>query len=144
MPLKSGSHLDPRFLFYGLKHPTFLAYVEAESHGLNMPRLGTDAGKAAPFVLAPLAEQKRIADKLEAVLRRVDAHRKVFHQVEGIRRICKGRYRPQLVGRRLDHAALACLNVAVVDPLVGRSVPGAFPPEKPWIFIASCGWYLHN
>ncbi|MDP3850033.1 MAG: restriction endonuclease subunit S [Luteolibacter sp.] len=37
-----------------------------------MPRLGTEAGKAAPFILAPLAEQKRIADKLEAVLGRVD------------------------------------------------------------------------
>jgi len=37
--------------------------------------LGTEAGKQAPFVLAPLNEQKRIADKLDAVLARVDACR---------------------------------------------------------------------
>lgn len=73
VPLKSGSHLDPRFLFYGLKHPTFLAYVEAESHGMNMPRLGTETGRAAPFVLAPRAEQKRITDQLDAMLARVNA-----------------------------------------------------------------------
>ena len=73
VPLKPGDYLDNRFLFYWLKHPAFLDYVEAESHGLNMPRLGTETGRAAPFVLAPLNEQKRIADKLDAVLARVDA-----------------------------------------------------------------------
>lgn len=75
VPLKAGPHLDGRYLFYWLKHPTFLAYVEAESHGLNMPRLGTDTGRAAPFVFAPRPEQTRIADKLDAVLARVDACR---------------------------------------------------------------------
>jgi type I restriction enzyme S subunit len=38
-----------------------------------MPRLGTDSGKQAPFVLAPKNEQTRIADKLDTVLARVDA-----------------------------------------------------------------------
>jgi type I restriction enzyme S subunit len=75
IPLKAGKYLDSRYLFYWLKHPTFLSYVEAESHGLNMPRLGTETGRAAPFVLAPFNEQKRIADKLGAVLARVDACR---------------------------------------------------------------------
>jgi type I restriction enzyme S subunit len=75
IPLRANGILENRYLFYWIKHPTFLDYVTAVSHGLNMPRLGTEAGKAAPFILAPLAEQKRIADKLEAVLGRVDACR---------------------------------------------------------------------
>ena len=75
IPLRSNGILENRYLFYWLKHPTFLDYVTAVSHGLNMPRLGTEAGKAAPFLLAPLAEQKRIADKLDAVLGRVDGCR---------------------------------------------------------------------
>jgi type I restriction enzyme S subunit len=75
IPLKSTAAVQSKYLFYWLKHPLFLEYVTDVSHGLNMPRLGTDAGKAAPFILAPLAEQKRIADKLEAVLERVDACR---------------------------------------------------------------------
>ena len=75
IPLRAHGTLENRYLFYWLKNPAFLDYVTAVSHGLNMPRLGTEAGKAAPFILAPLAEQKRITDKLEAVLGRVDACR---------------------------------------------------------------------
>ena len=40
---------------------------------MNMPRLGTETGRAAPFVLAPRAEQKRITDQLDAMLARVNA-----------------------------------------------------------------------
>ena len=38
----------------------------------------------APFVLAPLNEQKRIADKLDAVLARVDACRERLDRVPAI------------------------------------------------------------
>jgi type I restriction enzyme, S subunit len=71
LPIETSEHLDNRYLFYWLKHPVFLKYVEAESHGMNMPRLGTDTGRAAPFVLAPYAEQTRIADQLDALLARL-------------------------------------------------------------------------
>jgi type I restriction enzyme S subunit len=68
IPLKSPQGIDERYLFYWLKHPHFLSYVDSVSHGINMPRLGTEAGKNAPFVLAPFNEQKRIADKLDVLL----------------------------------------------------------------------------
>lgn len=71
VPIKTGAPLDNRYLFYWLKHPAFLKYVEAESHGMNMPRLGTDTAKAAPFVLAPRNEQTRIADQLDKLLARI-------------------------------------------------------------------------
>jgi type I restriction enzyme, S subunit len=73
LPLKAGPQIDNRYLFYWLKHPVFLKYVEAESHGMNMPRLGTETGKAAPFVLAPRSEQTRIANQLDTLLTRVQA-----------------------------------------------------------------------
>ncbi|MCL7421105.1 MAG: restriction endonuclease subunit S [Methylobacter sp.] len=73
IPIKPGKYLDNRFLFYGLKRKEFIDYVSEVSHGLNMPRLGTKQGQAAPFVLAPLNEQIRIADKLDSVLAKVDA-----------------------------------------------------------------------
>lgn len=84
IPLRLTSHLDNHYLFYWLKHPSFLDYVADVSHGLNMPRLGTAAGKKAPFILAPLAEQKRIADKLEVVLGRVDACRTRLDRVPAL------------------------------------------------------------
>lgn len=73
VPVQAGSALDRRYLFHWLRHPAFLKYVEAASHGMNMPRLGTDAGRAAPLVLAPRPEQARIADQLETLLARIRA-----------------------------------------------------------------------
>jgi type I restriction enzyme S subunit len=69
---ESGKYLDNRFLFYGLKRKEFIDYVSEVSHGLNMPRLGTKQGQQAPFVLAPLNEQIRIANKLDSLLAKVD------------------------------------------------------------------------
>lgn len=84
VPIKRTSATDNRYVFYWLKNPRFLDYAAEVSHGLNMPRLGTDAGKKAPFVLAPLHEQKRIADKLDAVLARVDAARARLERVPAL------------------------------------------------------------
>ena len=72
VPIKPNDAVNGRYLFHWLRHPKFLVYVTEVSHGVNMPRLGTEAGRQAPFVLAPKNEQKRIADKLDAVLTRVD------------------------------------------------------------------------
>ncbi len=75
VPITAPQGLDSRYLFFWLKSPAFLNYVEHVSHGLNMPRLGTEAAQKAPFVLAPENEQKRIADTLNAVLARVEVCR---------------------------------------------------------------------
>ena len=72
VPLKTTENLDNHYLFHWLKHPEFLAYVTKVGYGVNMPRLGTKDGKVAPFVLAPLAEQKQIAAKLDELLAQVD------------------------------------------------------------------------
>jgi type I restriction enzyme S subunit len=84
IPLKPNLAVNGRYLFYWLKHPTFSKYANSVSHGLNMPRLGTEAGLNAPFILAPLNEQKRIADKLDTLLARVDACRDHLERVPGI------------------------------------------------------------
>lgn len=73
VPIKPNDSVNGRYLFHWLRHPKFLTYVTDVSHGVNMPRLGTEAGRQAPFVLAPKNEQKRIADKLDSVLTRLDA-----------------------------------------------------------------------
>lgn len=75
VPLKPNFAVHGRYLFHWLRHPAFLSYVTEVSHGVNMPRLGTEAGRRAPFVLAPRQEQQRIADKLDTLLGRVDASR---------------------------------------------------------------------
>jgi len=71
VPIRATAAVDRRYLFYWLKHPEFLEYVTGVSHGLNMPRLGTDAGRNAPFILAPLREQRQIAAALDSIFQRL-------------------------------------------------------------------------
>lgn len=73
VPIRPNEAVNGRYLFHWLRHPQFQSYVTEVSHGVNMPRLGTAAGRQAPFILAPRNEQERIADKLDAALARVDA-----------------------------------------------------------------------
>lgn len=72
VPLSGDPLLNNRYIFYWMKHPEFKAYVTEVGYGVNMPRLGTKDGKAAPFVLAPGAEQIRIAQKLDQLTSQVD------------------------------------------------------------------------
>ena len=62
-----------KYIFYWLKSSTFLSYVDEVSYGVNMPRLGTTDGLKAPLRLAPLAEQKIIAEKLDTLLAQIDS-----------------------------------------------------------------------
>ena len=64
---------DSRFGYYYLRHIKPLA--EDMATGTTFKELSGGTAAQLPFVIAPLAEQKRIADKLEAVLGRVDACR---------------------------------------------------------------------
>ena len=72
IPLDSEPFVLNRYLFHWLKTRDFLNYVNDVRYGVNMPRLGTKDGVAAPFVLAPLAEQKVITDKLDTLLAQVE------------------------------------------------------------------------
>jgi type I restriction enzyme S subunit len=71
VPLKPTSAVLGRYLWYGLRRPEFVTYAIAASHGLNMPRLGRQAGIDAPFNLAPLGEQRRIVEKLDYLFARI-------------------------------------------------------------------------
>ena len=86
IPLLAGEGVEAGYLFHWLKSPEFLSYTEEVSHGINMPRLGTEAGRKAPLVLAPLNEQRRIAAKLDTTLAAVEACRK---RLDGVAVILK-------------------------------------------------------
>lgn len=76
IPINAEPFIYNPFLFHWLKSGAFQAYVNSVSYGVNMPRLGTKDGNAAPLVLAPVAEQKEIADRLDNLLAQVDSIKK--------------------------------------------------------------------
>ena len=86
IPLRSGEGMAAGYLFHWLKSPEFLGYTDEVSHGINMPRLGTEAGRKAPLILAPLNEQRRIAATLATTLAAVEACRQ---RLDGVAAILK-------------------------------------------------------
>lgn len=67
--------VDPRFLKHWLNSPDAFRAVTKEMTGTAIKRLVLKQIRASKIELAPLPEQKRIADKLDSLLARVDACR---------------------------------------------------------------------
>jgi type I restriction enzyme S subunit len=63
--------IDKRFAYYELLRVT--DQIKGSAHGVAMPHVTKGGMEAWPIDLPPLTEQKRIADKLDTVLTRVDA-----------------------------------------------------------------------
>jgi len=70
LPLPVYSNLNAFFLMYTLKGRHFLNYVNSKVGGMKMPRLGTGDGKMALIPVAPISEQIKIAEKVEALLQK--------------------------------------------------------------------------
>jgi type I restriction enzyme S subunit len=73
IPFRSYGEYEPGYFRLALSSPYFLAYVNARSYGMKMPRLGTDDARNAAFPLPPLAEQARIVARVEELMRLCDA-----------------------------------------------------------------------
>ena len=67
--------LEPRYLKHWLNSPVAYNSMTGEMTGTAIKRLVLKQIRATSIPLAPLPEQKRIADKLDSVLARVDACR---------------------------------------------------------------------
>jgi type I restriction enzyme S subunit len=81
---KNDKGLDPRYLFFYIKSNYCQQWIIDGSTGTTVDTLTIARARNIPVPLAPLPEQKRIADKLEAVLGRVDACRTRLDRVPAL------------------------------------------------------------
>ncbi|EKO3686611.1 restriction endonuclease subunit S [Vibrio metschnikovii] len=68
IPIRGYIGLMPEFIRLVLKTPYFIEYANTSTHGMNLPRMGTDKARAALFPLAPLNEQRRIVTKVDELM----------------------------------------------------------------------------
>jgi type I restriction enzyme S subunit len=64
IPVRSYYGITPEYLRWVMKSPYFISYADSSTHGMNLPRLGTDRGREALFPLPPHEEQNRIVAKV--------------------------------------------------------------------------------
>jgi type I restriction enzyme S subunit len=68
MPVRGYAGIYPFYLRLVMKTPYFINYADDSTHGMNLPRLGTDKARMALFPLAPLSEQHRIVAKVDELM----------------------------------------------------------------------------
>jgi len=68
MPVRGYLGIAPNYLRLVMKSPHFIKYANDSTHGMNLPRLGTDKARMALFPLAPFAEQHRIVAKVDELM----------------------------------------------------------------------------
>jgi type I restriction enzyme S subunit len=142
IPLDSEPFVLNRYLFHWLKTRDFLNYVTEVSYGVNMPRLGTKDGVAAPFVLAPLAEQKVIADKLDTLLAQVENTKARLERIPQIlRRFRQSVLAAAVDGRLTNHTAGNEQSIkdfsAVIGGLTKNSQRSELSIKKPFLRVAN-------
>ncbi|MDQ8184305.1 restriction endonuclease subunit S [Pelagicoccus sp. SDUM812002] len=72
IPLRGYSSIKPEFLRLSMKTPSFIKYANDSTHGMNLPRMGTDKARAALIPLAPENEQRRIVAKVDELMELCD------------------------------------------------------------------------
>lgn len=68
IPIRGYLGILPEFLRLALKSPNFKRYANDSTHGMNLPRLGTDKARLAMIPLAPEQEQHRIVQKVDELM----------------------------------------------------------------------------
>ncbi|GAS73918.1 type-1 restriction enzyme EcoKI specificity protein [Salmonella enterica] len=114
IPLSAEPSCCNKYIFYWLKSSTFLGYVNDVSYGVHMPRLGTADGLKAPLRLAPLAEQKIIAEKLDTLLAQVDSTKARLEQIPQILK----RFRQAVLAMALNGSSEQSRNPAKIVKLI--------------------------
>ncbi|WP_396594841.1 restriction endonuclease subunit S [Brevundimonas sp. R86498] len=73
VPVRGYHALEPAYLRWYLKSPFFIRFADSSTHGMNLPRVGTDKARVAPIALPPVAEQQRIVAKVDELMAQCDA-----------------------------------------------------------------------
>jgi type I restriction enzyme, S subunit len=68
IPVRAYCGVSPAFLRLLMKAPYFIRYANSSTHGMNLPRLGTDKARLAFLPLVPESEQHRIVVKVDELM----------------------------------------------------------------------------
>ncbi|MFI3219408.1 MAG: restriction endonuclease subunit S [Methylococcales bacterium] len=68
IPVRGHDNITPQYLRLVMKSPYFIKYADESTHGMNLPRMGTDKARLALFPMTPENEQHRIVAKVDELM----------------------------------------------------------------------------
>ncbi|MEZ7189443.1 restriction endonuclease subunit S [Pseudoalteromonas sp. DY56-GL22] len=68
IPIRSYYGINSEYLRIVMKTPYFIEYANNSTHGMNLPRMGTDKARLAPIIVAPVNEQALIVSKVNQLI----------------------------------------------------------------------------
>jgi len=68
IPLRGYCNITPQYLRLVMKSHYFIRYANESTHGMNLPRMGTDKARLALFTMVSEAEQHRIVAKVDELM----------------------------------------------------------------------------
>ncbi|MGZ8908020.1 MAG: restriction endonuclease subunit S [Methylobacter sp.] len=89
IPISFFHGIDASYLRWYLKSPYFVSYASNSTHGMNLPRMGTDAAREAFFPFPPMQEQAHIVakvDELMALCDKLEAQQQKLHKLHTLSR----------------------------------------------------------
>lgn len=138
IPIRTFGFIEPMYLCYALKRPEFVAYANTRSYGMNLPRLGTEDARMAPFPLPPLAEQKRIVAKVNELMALCDRLEEQQQEREKrqavLSRAALARFADQPIGTNLNflfHNSYAVEPADLRKAIISLAIQGRLVRQDP-------------
>jgi type I restriction enzyme, S subunit len=85
IPIKGYKTISPQYLRLVLKSPYFIFYANESTHGMNLPRIGTDKARLALFPFVNEEQQHFIVAKVEELFSICDQLKEKIQETEKIK-----------------------------------------------------------
>ncbi|UAD92109.1 restriction endonuclease subunit S [Xanthomonas oryzae pv. oryzae] len=135
-------HLEPNYLRFLLESPIAQRFFQDNAKGTAQKGIYLKALGSMPIVVAPLAEQKRIAQKLDALLAQVDTLKARIDAIPGLlKRFRQGVLASAITGSLTGVALTATIQLSEVGEITGGITKNAkrtsFKLSVPYLRVAN-------
>ena len=97
IPFNGYGLIHSKYLMYYLVSPSTDGYINNITHGMDMPRLGTDKARQLLLPIPPISEQKRIVKKIEELLPEIEALKAEENKLDNLEKAFPNKIRASIL-----------------------------------------------
>lgn len=97
IPFNGYGFIHSKYLMYFIVSPSTDGYINNITHGMDMPRLGTDKARQLLLPIPPFSEQKRVIEKLEELLPEIETLKEEEKKLDTLEKVFPGKVRASIL-----------------------------------------------